>query len=86
MVQRPSVRMSIPSIHRSRFAAKCPVGRRYRSIAAGAVLQARWRSAANAGSVTLTAYGEGSTQTCYFRITNTLFRTFYILFKIVTKR
>ena len=49
------------------FAAERPVGRRYRPTAAGAgaayQLQARRRSAANAGSVMLRADERGSTQT-----------------------
>ena len=48
------------------FATEHPAGRRYRSIAADAVLQCTQRcrrrlSAANAGSVTLRADGGGST-------------------------
>ena len=51
----PSVRLYVPSIDSSNganwFANGRPADRRYSSIAAGAVLQARRRSAVNAGSV-----------------------------------
>jgi len=50
----------------SRFAAERPVGRRYQSIAVGGTQQllfssgaSAWCSAANVGSVTLTASGRG---------------------------
>ena len=46
------------------FAAERPAGLRYRSVAAGAVLQVRRRSTANAGSVALRADEGGSIQTC----------------------
>ena len=68
-----SVRLSVPSIYSTaaaacnRFAAERLAGRRYRSIAAGALrapCSRRRRSAANAGSVTLTVDGGGWTQTC----------------------
>jgi len=36
----------------------------------GAVLEARWRSAANAGSVSLRADGGGSTHTCSLSFEN----------------
>ena len=66
--------LSVSLSHRSttatvagRFAAKCPAGRRYQSIAAG-LLQAlfcrRRHSAANTGSIMLRADG-GSTKTCF---------------------
>jgi len=63
MVERPSVcpfRRSAVATAAGGFATEHPVGRKYRSIAAGAlqVPYSRSRhSAANAGSVTLTADG-----------------------------
>ena len=66
---RPSVRLS----HRSAaataadgFAAERQSGRRYRSMAAGALQQApcSTSSAPNAGSVMLRADGGGSAETC----------------------
>jgi len=70
----PSVHPYVCLSHRStaaaacnRFAAERLAGRRYRSIAAGALrapCSRRRRSAANAGSVTLTVDVGGWTQTC----------------------
>ena len=51
---RPSVCLSVPSAAGG-FAAERPAGRKYQSIAAGAVQHAGRRSAANAGRVTLIA-------------------------------
>ena len=69
-MQQFGVRPSVPSIDNSRcaqargwFAAERGRLRRYRSIAD----TRRTRSAANAGSVMLTAEGRGSTQTFYLR-------------------
>jgi len=50
------------------FAAERPVGKRYRSITAVAVLRAP-ALGSNAGSVMLRADGEGSTQTCVVCLT-----------------
>jgi len=57
-VERPSVCLSHSSTAATAaggFAAERPAGRRHQSTAAGAVLQGRWPSAANAGSITFTA-------------------------------
>jgi len=64
---RVSVCLSVPSVDRCRwggFAAVGPAGSRYRSIAAAAGCRAPQRSAANASSVTLSAYVGSWTQTC----------------------
>jgi len=47
------------------YAAWCPAGRRYQSIAADAVLQVSQHSAANAGCIMLRADGGDSTQMCW---------------------
>lgn len=60
---------STAAIMDDRFAANCPAGRRYWSIAVG-TLQAPWSkhwcSTAIASSVTLTANGGGWTEACWF--------------------
>jgi len=65
-VGRPSVCLSVPSFSRRccRFTAERPAGKRYRSIAAR-------RSAANAGSATVTADAGSWTQTRYNSIDET---------------
>ena len=95
-VGRPSVHLSVCLSHWStaatavrEFAAERPVGRKCRSISAG-VLRAsccrRRRSAANAGSVILTAEEGGSTQTCYlfaFTVSRCLWQVHLLVFVVI---
>jgi len=69
LIGRPSVclsRRSTTAAAAGGFAVESHVGRRYRSIGAGAVLQlqAFRRSAANAGGVAFIADGEASSMFC----------------------